>query len=168
MTNPRALVMTGASGTVGHALAEQLAASLPGPIRAFGHTPPAGLRSGDRFERADLSDPAAVTRAARRIAAGPSAAGLVCAAGTECRACLAHFDPVALAYCLQVNCTAHLQLFIVRLPDISIPMRAAAPGSPSPPRTSARRQLPIFSSAAWAAAGFICDPPADGLETWHA
>jgi NAD(P)-dependent dehydrogenase (short-subunit alcohol dehydrogenase family) len=129
---------------------------------------------------------------ARRIAAGPPAAGLVCAAGTDCRAGLAEFDPAALAYCLQVNCTAHLQLLqavfhsrpapataipvalissdvigqqipatlayaaakaaaeealrhaaadhcdpavtilIVRLPDIGIPMRAAAPGPPHP------------------------------------
>jgi NAD(P)-dependent dehydrogenase (short-subunit alcohol dehydrogenase family) len=228
MTSPRALVMTGASGTVGQALAEQLTASLPGPIRALGRTPPARLRPGDRFEHADLSDPDAVTRAARRIAARPPAAGLVCAAGTDCRAGLADFDPVALAYCLQVNCTAHLQLLqaisrsrpppgtaipvvlissdvigqqisatlvyaaakaaaeealrhaaadfcdpgvtilIVRLPDIGIPMRAAAPGPPPPPRTSAPCQLPVLSAAARAVSRFICDPPAAGLETWHA
>jgi NAD(P)-dependent dehydrogenase (short-subunit alcohol dehydrogenase family) len=234
MTSPRAVVMTGASGTVGQALAEQLTASLPGPIRALGRTPPAGLRRGDRFEHADLSDPDAVTRAARRIAAGPPAAGLVCAAGTDCRAGLADFDPAALAYCLQVNCTAHLQLLqavsrsrpapataipvvlissdvigqqipatlvyaaakaaaeeeeeeeealrhaaadlcdpaitilIVRLPDIGIPMRAAAPGPPPPSRTSTRCQLPVLSAAARAVSRFICDPPAAGLETWHA
>ena len=228
MTSPRALVMTGASGTVGQALAEQLTASLPGPIRALGRTPPARLRPGDRFEPADLSDPGAVTRAARHIATGPPATGLVCAAGTDCRAGLADFDPAALAYCLQVNCTAHLQLLqavsrsrpapataipvvlissdvigqqipatlayaaakaaaeealrhaaadlcdpavtilIVRLPDIGIPMRAAAPGPPPPPRTSPRCQLPVLSAAARAVSRFICDPPAAGLETWHA
>jgi NAD(P)-dependent dehydrogenase (short-subunit alcohol dehydrogenase family) len=228
MTSPRALVMTGASGTVGQALAEQLTASLPGPIRALGRTPPAGLRPGDRFEHADLSDPGAVTRAARHIATGPPATGLVCAAGTDCRAGLADFDPAALAYCLQVNCTAHLQLLqavsrsrpapataipvvlissdvigqqipatlayaaakaaaeealrhaaadlgdpavtilIVRLPDIGIPMRAAAPGPPPPPRTSAHYQLPVLSAAVRAVSRFICDPPAAGLETWHA
>jgi NAD(P)-dependent dehydrogenase (short-subunit alcohol dehydrogenase family) len=228
MTSPRALIMTGASGTVGQALAEQLTASLPGPIRALGRTPPAGLRPGDRFEHADLSNPDTVTHAAQRIAEGPPAIGLVCAAGTDCRAGLPDFDPAALAYCLQVNCTAHLQLLqavarsrpaspaaipvvlvssdvigqqmpatlvyaaakaaaeealrhaaadlcdpavtilIVRLPDIGIPMRAAAPGPPPPPRTSAHRQLPVLGAAARAVSRFVCDPPAAGLETWHA
>jgi NAD(P)-dependent dehydrogenase (short-subunit alcohol dehydrogenase family) len=220
--------MTGASGTVGQALLEQLTASLPAPIHTLGRTPPAGLRPADRFEHADLSDLRAATRAARRIAAGPPAAGLVCAAGTDCRARLADFDPAALAYSMQVNCTAHLQLLqavsrsrpappaaipvvlissdvigqqvpatlvyaaakaaaeealrhaaadlccpaltilIVRLPDVGIPMRATAPGPQPPPRTSTHCLLPVLSTAAKAVSQFICDPPAAGLETWHA
>jgi NAD(P)-dependent dehydrogenase (short-subunit alcohol dehydrogenase family) len=228
MTSPRAVVMTGASGTVGQALLGQLTASLAAPVHALGRTPPTGLRPADRFERTDLADLPAVTRAARRIAVGPPAAGLVCAAGADCRARLPDFDPAALAYCIQVNCTAHLQLLqavsdsrpapatpipvvlissdvigqqmpdtfvyaaakaaaeealrhaaadisspaltilVVRLPDIGVPMHAAAPGPPPPPRTSTHYPLPVLSTAAQAVSQFTCDPPPAGLEVWHA
>jgi len=110
MADARHLVITGASGNVGQALVEHLTAAVPGPLHALGRNRPAGLRPGDRFDHVDLSDRVAAGQAARRIAIGPPAAGLVCAAGVDCRAGLADFDAAALTDCIQVSCIAHLQL----------------------------------------------------------
>ena len=73
----------------------------------------------------------------------------------------------ALRHAAADLCDPAVTILIVRLPDIGIPMRAAAPGPP-PPRTSAHCQLPVLSAAARAVSRFICDPPGAGLETWHA
>jgi NAD(P)-dependent dehydrogenase (short-subunit alcohol dehydrogenase family) len=110
MTDRQALVITGASGTVGQALASHLAAASPLPLHALGRTRPAWLRPGDCFHRVDLSDPAAASQAAGLLAAGPPPAGLVCAAGADCRAGLGDFEAAAFTDCVQVNCIAHLQL----------------------------------------------------------
>jgi uncharacterized protein YbjT (DUF2867 family) len=74
----------------------------------------------------------------------------------------------ALRHAAADLCDPAVTILIVRLPDIGIPMRAAAPGPPPPPRTSGHCQLPVLSAAARAVSRFICDPPAAGLETWHA
>ncbi|MEU9884337.1 SDR family NAD(P)-dependent oxidoreductase [Sphaerisporangium sp. NPDC051011] len=109
MNEPRALLITGASGTVGTALLDRLA-DWPGPLLMVGRARPARVRSVDRFIACDLSDHAATAETCTHIAAGPPPAALVCAAGQDSRAALGDLNLAAFAECVQVNCLAHLQL----------------------------------------------------------
>ncbi|MFI0350959.1 SDR family NAD(P)-dependent oxidoreductase [Actinomadura sp. 9N407] len=106
-----ALLLTGASGTVGTALLRALAPVWPGELVALGRTCPWPRAAPTRrFVPADLGDPAAVARVGRRLAKGPPIGALVCAAGMDARASLHGIDIQAAATCAQVNCWAHLQL----------------------------------------------------------
>jgi NAD(P)-dependent dehydrogenase (short-subunit alcohol dehydrogenase family) len=60
-------------------------------------------------------------------------------------------------------------LLIVRLPDIGVPMRTAAPVPPPPPRTGQDRPGPALSAAVQAITEFTTTEHAVGTkETWHA
>ncbi|MGI5233775.1 SDR family NAD(P)-dependent oxidoreductase [Actinoallomurus sp. CA-142502] len=62
-----------------------------------------------------------------------------------------------------------IALLTVRLPDIGVPMRAAAPGPPPPPRTSEDRPSAQLRAAAQAITKFITADHATGIEEmWHA
>jgi NAD(P)-dependent dehydrogenase (short-subunit alcohol dehydrogenase family) len=126
MDEPQGTVlMTGASGTVGTWLRDQL---LPGRLPrlvTIGRTRPLRLRPDDHFERADLADPAATDLACRRIAIGPPVAALICAAGLDSRSALQDLDHAAFTRCMQVNCLAHLHLLRAAMAS-----RPAAPTAP--------------------------------------
>jgi NAD(P)-dependent dehydrogenase (short-subunit alcohol dehydrogenase family) len=60
-------------------------------------------------------------------------------------------------------------LLMVRLPDIGVPMRAAAPGPQPPPRANGQQPLPVLTAAAQAVTRFITSPHPDRQEEiWHA
>lgn len=62
-----------------------------------------------------------------------------------------------------------IALLIVRLPDIGVPMRAAAPGPPPPPRTGQNQPAPVLKAAADAITKFATtDHTARIEEIWHA
>jgi len=86
MADAARLIITGASGTVGQAIIGQLQSARSRPLHALGRTHPPGLRPGDQFHPLDLSDHAAVGEMAIRITGGAPVAGLIYAAGTDCRA----------------------------------------------------------------------------------
>ncbi|WP_141575923.1 SDR family NAD(P)-dependent oxidoreductase [Actinomadura sp. WMMA1423] len=232
---PGPLLLTGASGTVGAAIARAISAAGLGEAVALGRTPPWPNVSGARFWPVDLADPDEVTELAAGITAGPPVRALVAAAGLDSRARLGDFSPQAAAECMQVNAWAHvavlaaaldsrvgttggplpvvlvssdvttgrsgsvaeagvpgtlvyaaakaaaeealrhavadapppgMALLIIRLPDIGVPMRAAAPGPPPPPRDGGLPR-PVLGAAVNAITSFIRGPRPP-LEVWNA
>ncbi|MCO5973749.1 SDR family NAD(P)-dependent oxidoreductase [Actinoallomurus soli] len=62
-----------------------------------------------------------------------------------------------------------IALLTVRLPDIGVPMRAAVPGSPPPPRTAGQRPNEALAAAVAAITQFITQKHAARTEeVWHA
>lgn len=60
-------------------------------------------------------------------------------------------------------------LLLVRLPDIGVPMRTTAPGSPPPPRTPHGRPLPILDTAVQAITEFLSTTRPRAITViWHA
>ena len=110
MADNAGLMITGASGTVGQAIIGHLQAAESPSLYALGRTRPAGMQPRDQFHQLDLSDHAAVEAMAIRITGRALVTGLICAAGTDCRARLGSLDPAEFRECIQVNCLSHLQL----------------------------------------------------------
>lgn len=104
------VLMTGASGTVGTWLRDHLESGPPHRLLTLGRTEPLRLRPGDHFERVDLADHAATSRACQRVAAGPPVTAIICAAGVDSRAAMHELDPAAFTHCVQVNCLSQLLL----------------------------------------------------------
>ncbi|GAA0360260.1 SDR family NAD(P)-dependent oxidoreductase [Actinoallomurus spadix] len=62
-----------------------------------------------------------------------------------------------------------IALLTVRLPDIGVPMRAAAPGPPPPPRTADQRPNEALAAAVAAITQFVTQKHAARIEeVWHA
>ena len=116
MADGGTLVVTGGSGTVGRAVLRALAGRWRGPVLAIGRRSPTGA-TVDRFLEADLQDGQAVERACEELAVlQPPIAGLLLAAGVDCRSSLESATHQDYWHVLTVNCLAHLHLLAAGVP----------------------------------------------------
>lgn len=122
------LLLTGASGTVGTAIACALDAAGLGAAVALGRTPPGpGAPGSGGFWPVDLADAEEVAALAAGVAAGPPVRALVCAAGVDSRAGLDEFTARGAQECAQVNAWGHVSLLAAALSS-----RARAAAGPLP------------------------------------
>ena len=109
MSEHGALMVTGASGTVGTVLLRAATSGWAGPVMAIGRRRPDA--AVEHFVDADLADPAATDRACTTVAAvQPPVTGLVLAAGVDCRSTLAALTEAELQRAFAVNCASALRL----------------------------------------------------------